>query len=1436
FLQQEHLNLVLANRNTPDQGVLSGAAEEIDKAINLLSERGLSCKRLDVAAAFHSELIADAARPFADKLKTINFNPPRKQVFSNTSGNAYPESAAAVRELLSAQLASPVDFVTEIESMYQAGVRIFVEVGPGARLTGMVKATLGQREYQTLAIDSSNGKRSSIADLARALAKLSALGGTVDLQLWDPDFASTQAVNTKKKPGISVSLCGANYHKKPEKRPPLKIERVVQTEQKPQLSETLPIDQQGTAPQSQTGTFAAGQDLQAALRITQQSMQALQNLQEQTSSLHQQFLAGQQAATQSFMNLVAQQQQLIQGNPFAQASARVPSFAPEPPLPEPQAVTTAPSPAGEDPPVEKASEHQDTDIAPLLLAIIAEKTGYPVEMLELDMALDSDLGVDSIKRVEILSAIQAQVPDAPTIRPEDLAALQTLAQIVEYLNAGRSSSAPQEKSYSLSSGVNPDKIAATLLEVIAEKTGYPVEMLELEMALDSDLGIDSIKRVEILSALQEKLPEVPAVRPEDLGVLQTLGQIIDHLSQGRQQRIPITLPTPQMGQVDREKVAATLLEVIAEKTGYPVEMLELEMALDSDLGIDSIKRVEILSTLQERLPGAPAIKPEHLGTLQTVGQIVDFLASSPASEIKTKAAEIGLKAAPKSIRRQVLKAVPLAQNRPANRMNFPPGAQVWITDDGSALADAVCSEFTAHQLIPRKISLNDLESLEVSAQLSGLVILSPLKGSDDQFLKQAFKLVQRLGVALNKSAQQGGAFLTTVSRVNGRFGLPGSNQPVNDPLSGGLAGLNKTVALEWPSIHCRVLDLAMGMEIKPTVSAIVQETFTRSPIEVGITSRGLLALELNAETLDLKDSKPPVAEGELVVISGGARGVTAAVAVRLAARTQATLLLLGRSQLPAEEPDWLNRLKTEADIKKAIVAHAEGPLKPTDVAREYERVSAEREIRSTLDRILNAGGTPVYRSVDLRDGTAVSAIIEEVRQQYGPVKGIIHGAGVLADKLITEKTAEQFDQVYTTKVAGLNSLLNALGQDDVKFMALFSSSTGRFGRVGQADYAVANEILNKIADQQAELRPDCRVISLNWGPWDGGMVTPALKKLFAQEGIEVIDLETGAEYLVNELSLPPGQPVELVILGGDDGEKHQQQKEPQQNIHVSKAFDLDLSVAQFPFLKSHVIDGKAVLPMAFIIEWLAHGALHNNPGLKFQGLNDLRILKGIVLAADQSIELQVMTGKAIKSNDVHVVPVELSSIDAAGKTLVHARGRVVLATKLPELKAAATKLPLASYPHDDQQIYRSGRLFHGEDLQGIREILGCAPGGISALVKPAPQPEKWINQPLRNSWFADPLALDSSFQLMILWSFEQYQAGSLPVFAERYRQYQEKFPATGVEIRVRLINQDTRSAKADIDFVDPLDGQLVARIENYECIIDASLNATFQRNKLTGVA
>src|SRR5262249_22529924 len=187
-------------------------------------------------------------------------------------------------------------------------------------------------------------------------------------------------------------------------------------------------------------------------------------------------------------------------------------------------------------------------------------------------------------------------------------------------------------------------------------------------------------------------------------------------------------------------------------------------------------------------------------------------------------------------------------------------------------------------------------------------------------------------------------------------------------------------------------------------------------------------------------------------------------------------------------------------------------------------------------------------------------------------------------------------------VAGLGGLVGERGSDPLKFVALFSSSTGRFGRAGQVDYAVANEVLNKIAQQQARLRPDCRVVAINWGPWEGGMVTPALRKVFEREGIGLIPLAAGANHLVHALCATSEQSVEVVVLGAPP--RPMQAPPPA----FALAFERELTLDNCPVLRAHVIDGRAVLPMALSAEWLAHGALHVNPGFVFQGFDDLRIL------------------------------------------------------------------------------------------------------------------------------------------------------------------------------------------------------------------------------------
>ena len=186
MINTHDLDLILANRNGPDQGVLSGPSEEIEKMLAICRENHIRALQLPVSAAFHSRLVESAARPFRQLLETVTVKPSDIPVYANTTGAPYPQDAAAARDLLGRHLLNPVNFIGDIESMVKDGAATFIEVGPKAALTGLIRSILKERDHTAIALNESGGKQSAVADLAYALSQLAAAGHYVDLTQWPP--------------------------------------------------------------------------------------------------------------------------------------------------------------------------------------------------------------------------------------------------------------------------------------------------------------------------------------------------------------------------------------------------------------------------------------------------------------------------------------------------------------------------------------------------------------------------------------------------------------------------------------------------------------------------------------------------------------------------------------------------------------------------------------------------------------------------------------------------------------------------------------------------------------------------------------------------------------------------------------------------------------------------------------------------------------------------------------------------------------------------------------------------------------------------------------------------------------------------------------------------------------------------------------------------
>ena len=191
----------------------------------------------------------------------------------------------------------------------------------------------------------------------------------------------------------------------------------------------------------------------------------------------------------------------------------------------------------------------------------------------------------------------------------------------------------------------------------------------------------------------------------------------------------------------------------------------------------------------------------------------------------------------------------------------------------------------------------------------------------------------------------------------------------------------------------------------------------------------------------------------------------------------------GRSALPMEETRLAGGHHRPGRDPKAVMENAPGKPTPKELQAEYQRVLADREIRDTVARIEAAGSPVSYHAVDVRDRAAVTSTLESVRSQHGGITGLVHGAGVLADRFIADKSPADFKRVYGTKVRGLRALLAATS--GIAFAASCCSvhRAHASGRKGQADYAMGNEILNKMGQRESRARSDCKVLSINWGPW-----------------------------------------------------------------------------------------------------------------------------------------------------------------------------------------------------------------------------------------------------------------------------------------------------------------------------------------------------------------
>ncbi len=296
------------------------------------------------------------------------------------------------------------------------------------------------------------------------------------------------------------------------------------------------------------------------------------------------------------------------------------------------------------------------EIKAFVLSIVSEKTGYPVDVLALDLDLEADLGIDTVKQAELFASIRSQygIPRRDDLRLSDY---NTLAKVITFVKDSIditstlvSASQPIDKVIPLVQPTIPTvpvpvttvEIQKFVLSVVSEKTGYPAEVLDLELDLEADLGIDTVKQAELFATIRTKYG---LARREDLRLsdYNTLAKVISFVKDSREstplpvsarqpvsQAIvpvvtvnePMKIETPVSATTD--EIKAYLLSIVSEKTGYPPEVLDLDLDLEADLGIDTVKQAELFAAIRNQY-GIPRREDLRLSDYNTLAKVIRFV-------------------------------------------------------------------------------------------------------------------------------------------------------------------------------------------------------------------------------------------------------------------------------------------------------------------------------------------------------------------------------------------------------------------------------------------------------------------------------------------------------------------------------------------------------------------------------------------------------------------------------------------------------------------------------------------------------------------------------------------------------------------------------------------------------------------------------------------
>ena len=1534
--------VALTHRNAPRQTVVGGSAGALDRFGATLAEKGVTAHRLSVPAAFHTPLLAPAAARLRAALAGERLHPPAAAILSNVSLR-YVAEPDDLRDSLAAQLTEPVRWTELVGRLHDDGVRLFVEVGPGRVLTGLTRATLAAAAPPAdagLCLSCDGPARETPADrLDRIAAVLRGLG----------------LIDERPAP-------------------------------RPVLEENAAAKRSAASPAPSRIAAPPADDFDATAHRREKNRRAARGKVEHTNG---------------------------------HAVTRL-SKSPAAPAAETRELET------------RVTNDDDGDaLAALLVDFIVDQTGYPPEAIELDADLEADLGLDSIKKAQLVGEVKGHLDGTVDLKSLSLAEVRSINDILALANVGQASRLPAAAPAAVHevkprATENSDALAALLVDFIVDQTGYPPEAIELDADLEADLGLDSIKKAQLVGEVKGHLDGTVDLKSLSLAEVRSINDILALAgpSVTRLSKSPAAAPAAETRESetrvtddDGDALAALLVDFIIDQTGYPAEAIELDADLEADLGLDSIKKAQLVGEVKGHLEGTVDLKKVSLAELRSINDILALAGVGQASR---------LPAAAQPAERDKPEACPT----PLTAADLPPGRYGWGVEFGSRHAGTIRNRLTDHadRLEPAVVA--DGGGLFADEELAGIAagvgvhvgnvsaherFLAELAGrggaggshrsngngrgphgggpnghspndhrpaadrtsghpSGDQpaddgpfrttaepreeadaarvarrFVLRtvpdgaaglkpdrsglqpewhgdalllgdnpvAAVLAERLRkqgvtphvVAVRRDAAEtvaaveracaggpcphlflltahdagaavasddaaglaerrdrglwsvfeagkrwyeltrganavGGCTLAAAVGLGGDFGFTG---PVSATDGGFASGLLKAVSIEnWVRgdrfTPLALVDSAPGTDPGEVADALLDELADPS-YEVETARRGGRRYVVRATPQAVPDrGERQVPTGGAWVCTGGGRGITALVAQKLAERYGLSLHLLGTAPPPDIPDGWRDLHRTNKRTLREEVTLTARKAGENSFKR-WQKVEKAMEIADTLDAMREAGVDATYHECDVSDRAELDAVLQDIRRAGGPIRGVLHGAGVGKDCRYEDKEPDEVRKCFGAKPIAADHLTELTAADPLEAFVAFGSISGRFGANGHTDYSPANELLAKQVGRLRAERPDVAAVAFHWHAWDGagmamkpstrqGLEMIALDLMPADEGVArvIAELDAGApeaEVLVTTEKhwrsfggggaaageRAAGRPLDPTPLFDRDGSGDV-------NTPTADFFAVTLHPGRDPFLAQHRVNDRPLLPFVVGMELLCEG-YRARTGDRPRVLRDCRVPHGLAFHTDDAKTLRVRVGE--DGPDGREIELLGDFRTRAGKLLE--RDRLFAAATVsgggeerPGCSAASGTPGDANVDFSDwrraEYPAAGGYFYSGPALQCLRRVRSAGDLLEGKIVAVAPDELFAPHRPV-GDWHVPCAVLDACLFAAGLLAWERVKpASALPVSIDTLTL--ARMPAPGEHCTVRVAVRASDAAGVRFDFaLLGRDGSVVLRADGY---------------------